>query len=195
MRLFLAIPLPVEVRDHLANLGRKIGRGTMEQAIGWVSHENLHVTLKFLGEVDDGRVAELAAGLKTVAVVPARVWADRALCFPPHGPVRVIAIGLGGEVAVLRQLSAAVEESCAIMGFPRERRPYQPHITLGRSRVGRQISGPRALALGIPVDCFPGPAFIADSFVLMESDLGAKSPVYRPVARFVAAGTGSLTKS
>jgi 2'-5' RNA ligase len=80
-----------------------------------------------------------------------------------------------------------VEVSCAIMGYPRKRRPYQPHITLGRCREGRKPPAARALAYGIPVYCFPGPTFIADSFVLMESDLGGKTPAYRLVAQFGAA--------
>lgn len=193
MRLFLAIELSDPVRQHLSEL---IARDSIAYLVGvrygddfGVSStlpENLHVTLKFLGVVDESAVTELTDALNQVEVeAPMRLRAAFPDLLPPRGPIRVIAAGLDGDVNQLARLHRSVEDCCAGLGYPAERRDYRPHITLARAK--RPI--PKSLRQNL-VDFLearlPGPVFEAGSFSLVESRLGSGPPQYIPLARFGA---------
>ena len=180
MRLFLGIELPEPVRSSLADLcgGLKYLR------LSIVPPQNLHITLKFLGEADQAALLQLCEALRGLpAVEAAEVWPDRCELLPPRGPIRVVAAGLGGDVGKLRTLHQAVEEACEREGFARESRQYLPHITLARSREGLnprvRDDLPQSLSKHLP-----GPAFEVTSFSLYESRLGIGPPQYIPLARF-----------
>jgi RNA 2',3'-cyclic 3'-phosphodiesterase len=191
MRLFLAIELPDPVRQHLADL-TKDRRLENHVTSAWGDDfpisvtipQNLHVTLKFLGEVDESAVGPLREALARVETAPpARVFVAHAELLPPRGPVRVVSVGLDGDVGRVAQLQRDVEAACAEHGFPAERRAYLPHVTLARARSplppdvrdGLQAYLDRLL---------PGPPFDVNGFALFESKLGAGPPRYTPVARF-----------
>jgi len=179
MRLFIALELPEPVRQCLAGLPR-----TDSRDINHTPPDNLHVTLKFLGEVDPSAVEALSDALRQVDVKPsADVWGGHAEILPPRGPVRVVSVGLDGDVAGVVALQAAVEAACVGQGFPREQRKFLPHVTLARARQPLPSSNRPRLAelLG---DHLPTPRFSARGFTLMQSQLGAGPPKYVPVARF-----------
>src|SRR5688572_9193777 len=146
MRLFAAIELPDQIRRQLVGISRDWQERWGEEILGlsndeyphasWVQPGNLHVTLKFFGEVQESEVPVLCGALSSIAG-PGRVrlQADRVECLPPRGPVRVVAVGIGGDAGALRQLHAAVERGCEPAGFPAERREYHPHITLARAKT------------------------------------------------------------
>ena len=185
MRLFTAIELPESVRAHLLavrdRLGSQLDAGG---AVTWVKPENLHVTLKFLGEVPDAAVGGLVESLARIEVPPMRLVADHMVYFPKRGPVRVIAAGLGGDVHELARLYEQMEAACAALGFPPEGRAYTPHATIGRTRITRRGGGAFNVR-GVPLDdAFPGPSFTATGFVLMKSQLNPKGSVYTPAAHF-----------
>ncbi len=134
MRLFFAIPLPDHALDAVAEALRPI-RGSAPE-IGWTRRGHIHLTLKFLGEVDPDRVDAVAN-----AVAP---WVRRL----PLSPIRLVGGGgfpdarrpkvlwVGAE-AQLGPLVGAMEASLAPLGFPPEERPFVPHVTVGRVRHGR----------------------------------------------------------
>jgi 2'-5' RNA ligase len=185
MRLFTAIELPGPVREHLQRVRAELLKaGDFADAVSWVKAENLHVTLKFLGEVPDVGVRELVDELAKVPVGPMRLAADEMVVFPKRGPVRVIATGFGGDVGRLAQLFADVEDACAAAGFEREGRAYTPHATLGRARPGRGGADLRRIRDATARHLFPGPEFTADGFVLMQSQLNPKGAIYTPAAHF-----------
>ena len=180
MRLFLAIELPDAARTHLADLCGRLR--TWKLAI--VPPQNLHVTVKFFGNVEDVAVQALCGALREVASgEAAQVWADRCELLPPRGPVRVVAAGLGGDVGRLRSMHREIEKACEGQGFAPERRQYLPHVTLARARDGlparERDEFPQALSKH-----FPGPQFNVSGFTLFESRLGGGPPQYIPVARF-----------
>ena len=193
MRLFIAIELPEEVRNHLAGLAKRLEAASTERwglpaqhmsRISFTRRENLHVTVKFLGEVDERRVAEVCGALSDVSIGPAHpLVAERAELLPPRGPVRVIAVGLGGDVATLQRLYEEVDRRCASLGFASERRPYRAHITIARARnpLPNSLRGPAAETLG---KVLPGTPFAATEFVLMHSQLQAGGPHYTRLATF-----------
>ena len=181
VRLFLAIELPDPVREHLREV-----RSRLESALPKVAYtrqENLHITLKFLGDVDPKRVGDITDSLARISVSPIELAAERVECFPARGPIRVVTSAMAGTLPPLRALVEAIEQRCKFLGFEREQRAYKPHVTLGRARPVlsaklRQTSEEAA------ADLFPGPSFAPGAFVLMDSKLGPKGSVYTRVAQF-----------
>lgn len=191
MRLFLAIELPDPVRQHLSEL---IARYSIRDVVtvAWgddfgvssTRPENLHLTLKFLGEVDESAVTELTDALNQVDVgAPMRLRAAFMDLLPPRGPIRVIAAGLDGDIHLLARLHRSVEDCCAGLGYPTERRDYRPHVTLARAK--RPIPKPlRQDLLDALQPKLPGPEFRTESFSLFQSRLGGGPPQYIRLARF-----------
>jgi RNA 2',3'-cyclic 3'-phosphodiesterase len=185
MRLFIAIELPEDVRRDLGRLQEVLRADAHAgaQKAAWVRPQNLHITLKFLGETSDDQAARLCAALREVPFeggIHLR-WSN-LLCLPLRGPVRIIAIALAGDLEPLCQLQGQVEAVCDQMGFGRENRRYLPHVTIARCRpplppLRRQPLIDRAAASA------PSP-FEVRQFVLMQSILSREAAQYTPLARF-----------
>ncbi|MDX1645184.1 MAG: RNA 2',3'-cyclic phosphodiesterase [Thermoanaerobaculia bacterium] len=134
MRLFVALPLATEIRRMLARHTERV-RPSLPAA-RWLPSENLHLTLRFLGEVE---ATELDAARKALArAVEGRTGFDLALGepgrFPRRGPPRVLWIGVEAGTALFElqsAISSALEEA---LDLEQERRAYHPHVTLGRCR-------------------------------------------------------------
>jgi 2'-5' RNA ligase len=183
MRLFIAIELPEEVRRHLDCLITALKRDSEIPSISWVKRENWHITLKFLGEVEDARSSVLQTALASVAVEPMNLFVDRMIYFPKRGPVRVVAAGVGGDSGRLNKLQASIEATCEPLKT-REDRNYQAHITFGRSRTGER-GGPLISLRTLKLESlFPGPMFHVAHFVLMRSHLSNQGSKYEVVQRF-----------
>ena len=172
MRLFLAIDLPAEVREFLAAMTRPPIGG-----LKWVPTGQLHITLKFLGDVEADRVPALATALAQVPKPGSlRLAAAGQLLLPEHGPVRILGLRVGSSFHGLNKLAEALESACEPLGFGREDRPFLGHITLARAKSPL----PRS-RFNFPL---PGMEWFASSFVLMESQLSSKGPTYRVAERF-----------
>ena len=184
MRLFTAIELPTEVREHLANATSQLLRRAIEHNVRKTATDNIHITLCFLGEVPDAQVPQLCDRFTTMTVEPATVFANGFLFFPTRGRVRIVAAGFGGETERLVQLHARVEAACIEMGFAAEPRSYQPHATIGRNSPGRYERVVGCLRNHEWKELWPGPSFQVHSFALMQSDLRPSGPVYTRVAHF-----------
>jgi 2'-5' RNA ligase len=184
--LFVAIEVPDEVKRHLNGVRDRLVRLTFGHLyeVKWVADRNLHITLKFLGEVDQARAALLSDRLSQIEVDPANLYPDRLVFFPPRGPVRVIGAGLAGDADALHRLHNNIDAACEELRFAREDRPFVPHITLGRNKRGRYEKVAGFVRGNPPFDCWPGPTFTASSFALVQSELRPDGPVYTPLARF-----------
>ena len=185
MRLFVAIELPEGQRRRLAELPERFRWNALESAsLNWTREENLHVTLKFLGEVNDQQIPQVTDALGVVRVPGPITLRIESLGFlPPRGPIRVFAARIGGDLDQMAALHAGIELAMEPLGFARERRPYSPHVTLARPRRERRISGD-ARADVAEHQPPPGPDFVVDQFVLMRSDLANGPPRYTPIAHF-----------
>jgi 2'-5' RNA ligase len=146
----------------------------------WVAAENLHVTLKFLGEVPENQVAEICKAL-AAAPIPQTMHLRVAgiECFSSRGAVRTIVANLSGDVEPLCALQEKIEICCSALGFVREKRAYVPHVTLARIK-SRLTDRDWAAAY----HTLAGPEFDADGFLLMESRLGSRGAAYQRVAGF-----------
>jgi 2'-5' RNA ligase len=128
VRAFLAIPLPEKLCEELAAVGRGI-QGLRAQKAG-----TIHLTLRFLGDVEDpgpvaAAAAEVAARHGAFDVSLAGVGA-----FPDARRPRVVWVGLGEGAGAAAALAKDLDDTVAALGFPREERPWTAHITLGRFR-------------------------------------------------------------
>ncbi len=136
IRAFIAIELPPAIRQALAAIGTEIqaraGAGA-RKAIRWVPAENMHLTLKFLGDVSSGNVQSLASMLRSEARRhPAFSFSVGGLgAFPNSHRPRVVWVGVEAPVE-LSTLQKAIEAETRQLGYPAEERPFSAHLTLGR---------------------------------------------------------------
>ena len=133
LRLFIACELPQEARDGLA----RVQAGLREQGAGrlrWVRPEGIHLTLKFLGAVAPELAERIIEALGAAITEPftLRLRFDHVGSFGGRMRLRVVWVGLAGDVEELSSLAETVEGALRPLGFPRENRPFAPHLTLAR---------------------------------------------------------------
>jgi 2'-5' RNA ligase len=105
--------------------------------VKWVQPEGLHVTLKFLGGVDEGLVPELSRELDVIAQAyhPLQVMLSRLGAFPDTRRPRVVWAGLSGDVRTMAEIAERVDRICSSFGMEPEKRPFRAHITIGRLKI------------------------------------------------------------
>jgi 2'-5' RNA ligase len=179
MRLFAALPLPVEAHQDVAACLRRLREA--EWPVRWVREDGLHLTLKFFGEVTTGRLETIVEMLEFCVrdMAPMMLAVTGAGVFPYPSRPRVIHLDVEAPPA-LELLQDRIERGAERIGFPPEGRPFRPHITLGRVREGHRLP-PGAMD---QLDRVEGrPPFVVDRLVLFESVLSP--PRYTPRAEFL----------
>lgn len=168
IRLFVGLGLPEELGARLTGI-----RGQVPGA-RWVREENLHITLRFIGEVDEGTAADIDESLAGVEAPAFEVALRGAGHFESRGRVRSLWAGVDGGPA-LAALQARVETACRRAGLPPEGRKFHPHVTLARCRdtTTQRIAGFLAEHGG-----FRAPAFPVRAFALYSSSLGRSGASY-----------------
>jgi 2'-5' RNA ligase len=135
-RIFCAVELPNSLREKLAQHIRRLRRAVPQVRASWSRPDNIHLTIKFLGEIHKSRVPNLSKAVELVAesfsAFP--VIAERTGVFPTQGPPHVVWIGSTDVAGKLARLHNRVEDECAAAGFPKDKRRFHPHLTLARLR-------------------------------------------------------------
>ena len=170
IRTFIAVEPSAEVRRAAARVTAGLMAGWRAGSVRWVPPENLHLTLRFLGGTEESRVGPLIAALDEVtADAPGCELTLGSLgAFPDERRPRVLWIGLGGTgTVILRSLQRRIEKRVGVLGWDHQRRPFSPHLTLGRVRAG---TDPDPVA-GWTRAAVPELAFGVEEVVLMRSDL------------------------
>ncbi|HEX8524282.1 MAG TPA: RNA 2',3'-cyclic phosphodiesterase [Tepidisphaeraceae bacterium] len=185
MRMFLAIELPEDVREHLVRVQEAVAPAL--DGIAMTRPENLHVTVKFLGEVDEAKSGELCDSIAKVTSAAIDLEAVGVECFPPRGTIRIVAAQMAGDVQALAGVHAAIEQRCKFLGFEKENRKYRPHVTLGRARKPL-APNTRKTVEEASAKLWPGPRFHLKDVVLMQSKLKPAGAEYLVVARFPLGG-------
>lgn len=187
MRAFIALEVAPAVKQAA---GQVIGALKPTGAdVKWVRPENLHLTLKFLGEVDLGLVPGIVAALKGACQgrPPLGLRLEGVGAFPKPSRPNVIWLGLAGAVDRAAELANAIERAVAPLGFEPEGRAFKPHLTIGRVRRGRgkkKIPAADTTELARALAGQPGPEpleFTADTVSLIESTLKPTGALYTPV--------------
>lgn len=169
-RAFVAVSPPLEVRRALLDAARGL---PVTGEVRWVRPENVHLTLKFLGDVAEDELARAAEALASVCekhvafeVAPAGFGA-----FPSARRARILWAGVGEGADRLTALARDVELSLKALSFEPEKRPYRPHLTLGRARGRPAVLGDAGITP-------PGLGFTVRSVELVESVLGEAGATY-----------------
>jgi 2'-5' RNA ligase len=183
IRAFLAVELGAGARAAAAAAVRRLRQRPGAEGVRWVPEENLHVTLRFLGQVERAGLPGLAGAVREAAApcAPFALALGPLRAFPSPRRPRVVALELLPE-APLAALAAAIEAALLARGVPPEARPFRAHLTLGRSR------GP-GLALDLAGAEGAAPArFDVREAVLFQSELRASGARYRALERFPLGG-------
>jgi 2'-5' RNA ligase len=183
MRLFTAIELSHEVRIHLAGCVETLRKHPSLKELSWTNPENLHITLKFLDEIPDSRVPDLANALKRLDVPEMTLTPSHFLVLPGQGPARVLAVNVAGDTEPLAKLFQRIESAVQPLGVHRESRPFKPHITLARVRRPSRNLTAQTLARLVDPSLLPAPGFGTRTFTLYQSQLNPKGATYTPIAR------------
>jgi 2'-5' RNA ligase len=181
-RVFCAIELPEEVRARAADHAARLRQHSPDARASWPRPENLHLTLKFLGELTPSRVQTLsnAAARAVQGIEPFNLAIEGAGAFPPRGSPRVLWLGVVDSSEGLKRLQSRLETECAPEGFPREERGFHPHLTLARIRAAQ---GARELARLHQATKFEPIEFPVNELLVMRSLLGAGGSRYTEVSR------------
>lgn len=182
LRVFCAVELPDEVREAAAAHAARLRRDFPEARASWARPASLHVTLKFLGEVEAARIPVLsrAAGAAAAGFGSFPLSVEEAGTFPPRGAARVLWLGVRDESGSLARLQSRLEEECEAAGFPREPRAFKPHLTLARLRAPKDA---HALSEAHRRSTFGPHAFHVSDLVVMRSELGPGGSRYTPLSR------------
>ena len=185
MRLFVAAEIGERLAGRAAELIRELEKRTADAAprarLTWLAANRLHITIRFIGEVDDVRAAAIVAALQSpLDVQPFDLTLAGTGTFPKRGPPRVVWTGIeqgrDGLIAVEREVSSRL----TTFAIPPEGRPYSPHLTLARVR---EAAGLRSASLLEGLEDRSLGTTCIDTITLFQSRLSPKGPTYVPLLR------------
>lgn len=183
MRHFVALHIPDDVREKIAKLIRELR--PLDNEWKWPRVENLHVTLKFLGETPPDKLKNACDALRNISSEWPIQIAFRGLgFFPNERRPRVLWIGMDAPPAISK-LAAGIEDGLAGVGVPREERAFTPHLTLARNKDG-QLAGELRSALAKYSSLQFG-TMNATAFHLVESKLKSTGAEYTTLESFYGA--------
>ncbi len=178
MRLFVAIPLPEDVRHDLARLGAGV------PGARWTPVENLHLTLRFIGEADGGQCHDIAAALGAVDGAAFDLQLAAVGRFGDRHRARVLWAGVRSSDA-LDHLQAKIERAVRRAGFAVEPRKFHAHVTLARLQGAPAGRVERYL---IDHGAYQSRRFPVAEFVLFQSFLGQAGAIHQPEGTFPLTG-------
>ncbi|HHV47071.1 MAG TPA: RNA 2',3'-cyclic phosphodiesterase [Tissierellia bacterium] len=178
MRAFIAFDFPEQLKNQLyqiQNLLKNISYGG-----SWVSKDNFHITLKFLGEIEEGYVEGIGRVLKTISLsnVPINIKVNNIGYFNrKNNEYGIVWLGLEGDMDRLNAIYDFIEDNMNQMGFPKERRKFSPHITLVR-RMRTNMDFNKVRNIIVP---YLGNQYKLDNIALMKSEVIMNKRVYTPI--------------
>jgi 2'-5' RNA ligase len=180
-RVFAALELPPENQQRLGEVLADLQAAAPPGAVRWVRPETIHLTVKFYGDVDDGKRPAVEAALAEAAAraQPMRLSMAGLGVFPHPRRPQVVWAGVAGDLAELLELQREVEVRSAALGFAPESRAYSPHLTLGRVNGGLRPEAQLRLLGRLEArraEVF-GPLAV-EALSLMRSDLQPTGAVY-----------------
>jgi 2'-5' RNA ligase len=181
IRTFIGVDLGKAIRDRAIALQGTLARTGTE--VKWVEPENLHVTLLFLGEVDDRDLPDVCRIVSegTQLHAPFLMSVETVGCFPNPRRPRTLWVGVGEGTQALCALHDALETPLLDLGYRREERRYTPHITLGRVKSDRpteKLTAALAKEAG-----WKGGEITVREIEVMSSELTSKGPIYTVLSR------------
>ena len=181
-RVFIAIELPARLRARIINHIGCLRSSVPEARASWIREDNLHLTLKFLGDIPVTNVEQLsaAASLAATRIGGFEIFVEDCGAFPLRGQPRVLWIGIDDPSGQLSELNRALEDECANAGLAREPRAFHPHLTIARIR---QPHGSRQLAAAHKELGFKREVVIVLEVSVIRSELRSKGSTHTVISR------------
>ena len=182
IRSFIAIELSPPLRHHIEKIQNELKSATTD--VRWVRSEGIHLTLKFLGAIDEERVAEIGDTLEE-CLADTTIFAlsvGSLGAFPNREHPKVIWLGIEDERGVLQQVQQTIDRKLTRLGFTAEKRAFSPHLTLGRikSPKGKRTVSQRLATMG---ECACVTFDVTEIF-LFKSDLKPSGAVHTKLKSF-----------
>ncbi|HOV90861.1 MAG TPA: RNA 2',3'-cyclic phosphodiesterase [Syntrophorhabdaceae bacterium] len=181
MRAFIALELPLSVKE---NLSKVISNMSMKMdGVKWVNNAGLHITLKFLGEVEETLVGRIREGLSYLGekYPPFTLALDCIDAFPDKKRARVIVVKLKNRVDIAINIFKDIENNLEKYSFEKEKRVFTPHITLGRRKTPAPL-------LEKTIAKLDELEFPVDTLVMFKSTLTNKGAIYDPIWKIKLGG-------
>ncbi|EGB15062.1 2'-5' RNA ligase [Pseudodesulfovibrio mercurii] len=181
-RLFIGIGLPDTYRQSLNALTKWLSKLT-DASVNWSRPDTWHLTLKFLGETEEARIPAIREALAAIHFPAFPVQAGGTGAFPDAKRPKVLWLGLvqGGEQTAT--LARSIEDALTAIGIPREKKPFRPHLTLGRIRKPAPGDWQPILDAAAAQEW---PPFTVPHFTLWQSVLTPEGAIHTPLAAFPA---------
>ena len=181
-RMFCAFELPESLRVRIKEHSQLVREVAPEASASWSRPENIHLTLKFFGNVDQAKVAIVSDALARVAKesAPIRITVGGTGVFPRPSRAQVLWIGIDDRTGALAELQTRVEDECTREGFPKEDRVFRPHLTIARIRDPHNANRLAEAHLRLE---FAAVELVFDELLLFRSELSPKGSKYTPISR------------
>jgi 2'-5' RNA ligase len=186
IRAFIALPIPEAVKDEIERVQVELRNVLPQKSVRWTKRDQLHLTLKFLGNVEPSRLRELTESLREAcAGFPAlKLRAERIGCFPSLRFPRVVWIWVHDDTEQLRGLQQRVESAIEKFAEGKEEKAFTGHVTIARINA---IKRPKAEALAKTAHALTSRHFgdwTANEVRLMRSELAQSGAVHSALAAF-----------
>ena len=181
-RMFCAFELPESLRARISQHIQKVREAVPDAAASWSRPENIHLTVKFFGNVDQQRVPVICAATARVVkeFSPIQIEVGKTGVFPRPSRPQVLWIGLDDRSGALAELHKQLEHEFAGEGFPKEDRAFRPHLTIARIRKPHNSNRLAEAHLGME---FSSVTIELSELVLFRSELSSKGSKYTPISR------------
>ena len=185
MRIFVAIEIPTSIQQQLADFQGVLR--SAEARISWTQPSNIHLTLKFLGEIDRKALDYVRLGCKAVCegISHFSLGLQGSGVFPNRKQPRVLWVGLGGRIDKVVELASRLNDALATKGFSPDSKPLRPHLTVGRIKSIDAIEETLTLA---STYAFEQQEFEVREIVIVQSELGRSAPTYTVISRLAFTG-------
>ena len=182
IRSFLALDPPEEVLREIGRIEERL-RKLIHGDIRWVRPESIHLTLKFFGDIPESDVANISAmaGKAAASVGTFEFALGGAGVFPDMKRPRVVWLGMTGDVARFVAFQKELERALAEIGYPREERPFRPHLTLARIKSAQGLTGLAEAFKKVEPNT---ERFTATGLNLFKSDLTSQGAIYTRLAEY-----------
>jgi len=180
IRTFIAVELPQEIQDRLQQLQDDLGASMPD--VRWTKRGNVHLTLKFFGDVQVSRIGAISEALKDIArqFSPFTMNLAGIGAFPNSRKPRIVWVGIEKGAGSLIEIANLIEASMGKLGFPREGRPFRPHLTVGRIR---HLTNPAAMTEALErSEVGELGEFIVERICLIKSQLDPAGSIYTTLA-------------
>ncbi len=181
-RLFCAFELPEALRARINDHAKHVREAVSEAAASWSRPENIHLTMKFFGNVDQARVSVISAATARVVkeFSPIQIAVGKTGVFPRPSRPQVLWIGIDDPSGALAKLQQQLEKEFARAGFPKEDRAFRPHLTIARIRKPHDSA--RLAQTHLEMN-FSAVDITLTELILFRSELSSKGSKYTPLSR------------